>query len=294
MLCTSPWSRFELTTSVVIINICSCKSNYHISHWFKSISSKLLQVANLFLNFNCLCKINMNMGVWGMVFNATYNMGVWGMVFNTTYNMGVWGLVFHTTYNMGVWGLVFNTTYNMGVWGMVFNTTYNMGVWGLVFSTTYNMGVGGWWLMPLSIWVCEVWCLAPLTIWVCEVWCLTPLTIWVCEVWCLTPLTIWVCEVWCLTPLIIWVCEVWCLTPLTIIFQLYLGSQFYWWRKPEYPEKTSDMSQVTDKLYHIMLYWVHLVWAGFEVKTSVVTGTDCIGSCKSNYHTTTMAPNLCM
>jgi hypothetical protein len=56
--------------------------------------------------------------------------------------------------------------------------------------------------------------------------------------------------------------------------------------------KTTDLSHVTDKLYHLMLYT--LPWSRFELTTSVMKGTDCIGSCKSNYHTITAmtAPNL--
>ena len=46
--------------------------------------------------------------------------------------------------------------------------------------------------------------------------------------------------------------ELWCLMPLSTI----------WWRKLQYQEKTTDLSQVTDKLDHIMFNRVHLAMSG--------------------------------
>jgi len=60
--------------------------------------------------------------------------------------------------------------------------------------------------------------------------------------------------------------------------------------------KTTDLPQVTDKLYHIKLVGYTSQCAGFELTNLVVIGTDCTRGCKSNYHTirTTTAPQrLC-
>ena len=77
----------------------------------------------------------------------------------------------------------------------------------------------------------------------------------------------------------------WCLTPLSTIFQLYRGDLFYCRRKPEDSDKSTDLSQITNKRHHKMQY--SSSWSRFELKTSVVIGTDSMGSCRSNYHTIT-------
>ena len=76
----------------------------------------------------------------------------------------------------------------------------------------------------------------------------------------------------------------WWFTP---IFQLYRGSQFYWWKKPEYQEKTTGLPQVTDKHSHIKYT---SSWSGIKLTTNrtlVVICSDCTGSCRSSYQTIT-------
>jgi hypothetical protein len=64
----------------------------------------------------------------------------------------------------------------------------------------------------------------------------------------------------------------WCLTSLSTKFQLYNDSQFGW----NGSANTTDLSQITDNLYHIMLHGVHLARVGFDIFSG-----NCIRRCKS-------------
>ena len=48
-------------------------------------------------------------------------------------------------------------------------------------------------------------------------------------------------------------------------FQPYRSGQLYWSWKPKYQEKTTDLPQVSDNIYHTMFYLLHLAINGIKV-----------------------------
>ena len=46
----------------------------------------------------------------------------------------------------------------------------------------------------------------------------------------------------------------WCLTPLSAIFQLYRGSQYYWWKQPE----------IINLYYKIKLFFSHITYTSMQ------------------------------
>jgi hypothetical protein len=82
---------------------------------------------------------------------------------------------------------------------------------------------------------------------------------------------------------------------LMVINATFNNISFISWRSVLLVEETRGPGEnhrpvVTDKIYHIMLYI--LPWSKFELATSVVISTDCIGSCKSKYHTIQDGPYI--
>ena len=85
----------------------------------------------------------------------------------------------------------------------------------------------------------------------------------------------------------------WCLTPLSTIFPLYRAVNFIgggnWSARRKLPTCNKSLTNVIT--YCCIEYTSP--WAGFELTTLVVICTECIGSCKSKYHTITIMTTPC-
>ena len=79
-----------------------------------------------------------------------------------------------------------------------------------------------------------------------------------------------------------------CLMLLSTIFQLHRGVSFIvgGHRSTRRKPPTCRKSLTNFFIYYYIKYT--LPWSGFELTTLMVIGSDCMGSCKSNYHTITI------
>jgi hypothetical protein len=73
----------------------------------------------------------------------------------------------------------------------------------------------------------------------------------------------------------------WYFTPLSTTFQLYCGGHFYWWRKLEYPEKTTDCRKSLKNFYVffscpiICLYVLSsMLWNRYDFRVKTMFGSS--------------------
>jgi hypothetical protein len=56
---------------------------------------------------------------------------------------------------------------------------------------------------------------------------------------------------------------------ISAIFQLYRDGPFYWWRTPEYSEKTTDLSQVTNILNNDTCICIYMALKNVDIHTMI-------------------------
>ena len=104
--------------------------------------------------------------------------------------------------------------------------------------------------------------------------------------------------------LMYFVCSIWGLRPFSTIFQSCCSNQFYWWRKQKYPERTTNLGQVTDKPYHMrcvivlrkqLVYqyniknYCTIILVGYSLNIILLYNFDCILFLKSKHSTSLMS-----
>ena len=80
----------------------------------------------------------------------------------------------------------------------------------------------------------------------------------------------------CLNLLGLWL---WCLTSLSTIVQLYHCGLFYWWRKPKYQDKSTDLSHVTDSIVrnlHLLVKFINYKQSKFVKLLILLWNGECL------------------